>query len=373
MVPARHHRHPRVLLARAGERLRARGRPILQTAAAAVAAYYLSLLALDDPSPSFASIAAVIAIGASYGQHRQRALQLVGGVVVGISVADLIVHAIGAGPSQIGLMVVLAMTTAVILGGSELVISEAAVSAILLVALAPGSDPSAFSPNRILEAVIGGGVALAVAATFPSDPSLRVGRAAQAVFGALGDTLECVAAALARGDVGAAERALSDARETDRLVATLDETLRDGRETARLAPPRRSLREPLERYARSLGQIDYAVRDTRVLARHVSRRVRSGDPRLQALAPAVHELARAVWELAGAYERPERTAAARAHAIAAASVADELDGHAGADEVLAQIRSVAVDLRRAADLTAGAGAGGEPVHERPTEELLLPA
>jgi uncharacterized membrane protein YgaE (UPF0421/DUF939 family) len=83
----------------ATRRLRPRLLPIAQTAAAAVAAYYLALLApLDDPKPTFASIAAVICLGVSYQQRGRRAAELIAGVVVGLSVADLIVHAIGTGP-----------------------------------------------------------------------------------------------------------------------------------------------------------------------------------------------------------------------------------------------------------------------------------
>src|SRR4051812_18437774 len=172
------------LLTIARRRLSPRAVAIVQTAVAATAAWYIAALITSDRQPVFASIAAIIAIGASHGQHRQRALQLAGGVVLGLMLGDLIIHVIGSGPPQIAVMVVLAMGAAVLLGGSEMVISEAAVSAILLVALNPGAG---YSPNRVLEALIGGGIALIVSALlFPPDPALQVGRAAQAVFGELG-------------------------------------------------------------------------------------------------------------------------------------------------------------------------------------------
>ena len=85
----------------------------------------------------FASIAAVISLGASYQQRGRRAAELVAGVVLGLTVADLILNAIGNGPLQIGLMIVLAMSAAVILGGGELLVSEAAVSALLLASIEP--------------------------------------------------------------------------------------------------------------------------------------------------------------------------------------------------------------------------------------------
>jgi hypothetical protein len=109
------------------------------------------------------------------------------------------------------------------------------------------------------------------------------------------------------------------------------------------------------------------VRNTRVLARHVLRRVRAGDAETAVLAGAVSELAQAVWELAAAYERPERAVAARGHALAAAEMAGEPPDCPELAELVAQIRSTAADLRRAAELASDEP---EPVHELPTEELL---
>jgi len=182
-------------------RLRGRLWPILQTALAATTAWYAAVLLLPDGRPSFASIAAVICLGASYGQRGSKALQLVAGVVLGICVASALAALIGAGALQIGVMVVLAMSAAVLLGGGELLTAEAAVSAILLVSLDPNTSDASFTLNRILEALIGGGVALAVTSlVFPPDPALHVGRAAQAVFSGLGSALERLAAAMGAGD-----------------------------------------------------------------------------------------------------------------------------------------------------------------------------
>jgi uncharacterized membrane protein YgaE (UPF0421/DUF939 family) len=349
-------------------RLRGRMLAVLQTAAAAVTAWYLAVWLLPDPRPSFASIAAVIAVGATHGQRAGRAAQLVGGVVLGIAVADLIIQVIGTGPWQLGVMVLLAMLAAVAVGGGELLVVEAAVSAILLVALDPGTADG-FSPNRILEAIIGGGAALAVTSLlFPPDPALGAGRAAQAVFVDLGRSLERLASALAGHDASAAGRALDDARGIDELLRSVDEALAAGRETARYAPPRRSARAELDRYARSIRQVDFAVRNTRVLARHVLRVVRDGAPVPAALPAALRELAAAVWELAASYDAPGHAEEARRLAVQAAARAAAVD-EPGRElaMVTGQTRSVAVDLVRAAELVAGVR---EPVDERPTEELL---
>src|SRR5215217_5083584 len=151
---------PRLLLVR--RRLTGRMWPVAQTAAAAVVAWYLALALLPSAKPLFAPIAAVIALGATRGQRGRRTAELIGGVILGIAVADLIVALIGVGPWQAGVLVVLAMGTAIALGGGDLLVSEAAVSAILIATL-PNAGGYDLPPERFLEALIGGGVALAVA------------------------------------------------------------------------------------------------------------------------------------------------------------------------------------------------------------------
>jgi hypothetical protein len=271
-----------------------------------------------------------------------------------------------------GLMVVLAMSAAVLVGGGELLVVEAAVSAILLVALDPAAADG-FSPNRILEALIGGGAALAVTSMFfPPDPALEVGRAVQAVFAQLGRTLERIAGGLLERDAGMAESGLADARGIDTLVAHVRESLATSRETARLAPPRRASRAQLDRYERCIAQLDFAVRNTRMLARHALRLARGGDVP-EDVPAAVRELVAAIWELAAAFDDPRRAADARRLAVAAAGRAADLLEPApdiALTELLGQVRSTAVDLVRAADLVT------EPVPDAatlPTEELLVGA
>jgi uncharacterized membrane protein YgaE (UPF0421/DUF939 family) len=375
LFPARASRRARSFAALGVHRLRPRLLPIAHTAAAAVLAWYIALALLPDPRPAFASIAAVIAVGATYGQRGTRAAELIGGVVVGLSVADVIVRAIGVGPLQMGLMVLIAMSTAVVLGGGALLVTEAAVSALLLLAAV---DPSVatvgpgLSPIRFAEALIGGGVALGVTSLFfPPDAALIVGRAVQSVFAELGRSLERIAAALADGDPGGAQRALDTAREIDGHIDALDDAFSAGRETARLAPPRRRAREQIDRYGRTLAQVDFAVRNTRVLARGVLRFARAGRPAPPELADAVRELSAAVWELAAAYDDPRRSAdvirLARMAAGRAASVAERAS-EPGIVEIAGQVRSTAVDLVRAAELVAD---GAPAPEELPTEELLL--
>jgi uncharacterized membrane protein YgaE (UPF0421/DUF939 family) len=356
----------------AGRRLRPRLLPILQTAAGAVLAWYIAVALLPDPRPAFASIAAVIALGATFEHRGSRVVELTGGVVLGLTIADVIVQLIGTGPAQMGLMLVLAMAVATMLGGGALLTVEAAVSALLLSAIDPAATGPGLSPLRFAEALIGGAVALGVTSVFfPPNPALIVGRVVQAVFAELGRTLEQLAAALAGGDAGAAQRALQSARAIDDRIDGLDDALAAARETARLAPPRRRARHEVNLYGRTLAHVDFAVRNTRVLARNTLRLIRAGRPVPPELAEAVGALALAVWELAAAYDDPRRSEDVRRHgrmAAARAAAIAEREREPAVVEVAGQVRSTAVDLVRAAELVAGDPLAPE---ERPTEELLL--
>jgi uncharacterized membrane protein YgaE (UPF0421/DUF939 family) len=352
-----------IQLARA--RLHGHTWPILQTALAAVGAWYLAVLFGVERRPAFASIAAVISLGAAFGERRQRAVQLISGVMLGIVVADLLVRGIGDGLPQIGVLVLLAMLAAVILGGGELLVTEAAVSSILVATLS--STPEV----RMLDVLIGGGVALAVnTLVFPPDPRIGVARAAGAVFGELGITLRDAAAGLAVADVSAAESASEAAERVELHIAELRQAVLVGTDTARWAPLRRPARGELDRYARTVGHVDLAARNARILARNVLIYVRGGRPPQPELAGAIRGLGLAAWELPAQFDEPWRSGDVLRMALQAAGDAtDSASRHPdiALNEIAGQIRSIAIDIVRASE-------AGETPHsaltEAPTEELL---
>jgi uncharacterized membrane protein YgaE (UPF0421/DUF939 family) len=361
---------PRAAFTAARRRLRPHLLPIFQTAFAAVGAWLLAIALLPTERPTFASIAAVICLGVTYGQRRRRAVELLGGVVIGVAVASVLLTLFGSGPLQIGVLVVLAMSAALVFRGGELLVSEAAVSAILLATLQPVTE--GYSADRVLEALIGGGVGLAVASLLlPPDPVALAGQAAQTVFGALGRTLEETAAALRSGDPRRAESAEIAARELDEQVEALEHALSIAAETARFAPTRRAGLAAVHRYQETLPQLDLAAGNTRVLARYAARQVRSG-VRAPLLAGTVGELADAVWVLAAQYERPADAHGSRDLALRAAHAAEDIHEREPSlltTQIVAQVRSVAVDLMRASEQLEGEREE-RPAWNLPTEELL---
>jgi hypothetical protein len=142
-------------------------------------------------------------------------------------------------------------------------------------------------------------------------------------------------------------------------------------ETARFSPGRRWSLGELDRYARSARHIDFAVRNARVLARHAARFVRGGRTAPPELLEAIEDLTLAVWALAAELDRPQEHADVRLLASRAASRATDAfnaNPEIGLAEIVAQVRSTAIDLVRAAEAAA---ATGDIFVETPTEELLV--
>ncbi len=333
-------------------RVRAGMWPVVQTAVAATLAWSAAVLVLGHERPFVAAIAAVISVGAVAGQTLKRAVEWILGVAVGLAVADLIMLAIGTGPIQTGVMVGLAMSVALLIRGGIMFWTEAGVSALLVA----GLDPATYgvSPDRFLEALVGGGVALAVSATFPSNPSWRARVAARSVLEDLATALRDAAAALIGGDLELAERALCEARRIDALVTRLREELDGGYQIARLSPRRRRHLGHLAYYAAAADQLDLAVRNTRVLARAVVTMVREQGDAPGELAEAILELALAVEALAAYLERPDLPLNdARQFALGAAGEATsvlEERNDLQTSVLVGQIRSTAVDLLQAAGM-----------------------
>jgi uncharacterized membrane protein YgaE (UPF0421/DUF939 family) len=201
-------------------RLRSAWLPILQTAVAACLAWFLAVLILGLERPTFAPIAAVISLGLAVSERGRRALELTLGVAFGVALADLLVSVVGVGALQAGAVVLLAMGLAVFLGGGDVGVKEAAISAmIIMITFTPSA--AGFPIERFLEALIGGGTALLINALLPVNPERMVEDAAYPVFAESAAVLEEVADALEDGDAERAQRAYVKAREIDARVAGL--------------------------------------------------------------------------------------------------------------------------------------------------------
>ena len=361
-------RSRQALLDRPLARLREAGWRILQTTFAAVASWYVAQLVLPEELPFFAPIAAIIVLSASYGQRGRRTVEVIVGVVFGIAIAELLLSTIGAGLLQLGLLLMLAMGAAVLVRGGPLLVNQAAISALLLTVLEP--PDGTFSPGRLLEALLGGAMALVVnSLLFPPNPVRLADRPLQHLLRELADALEEIAAALASGDRDRAGAALESARGVDDRVDALDEAIDAGRETARFALPRRAALGPLRLYEREARHLDFAVRNTRVLARDVLRLVRRGGSSDADLAASMRSLAAAVRCL-GEGSGDERSSRTRDSALEAVRRAEAVLGERhdlATSAIVSQIRSTAADLMRAVEPVPRPA---DASYLTPTEDLL---
>ncbi len=190
-------------------RLRQRGWQIGQCAVAAGLAWLLAAEVLGHPDPVFAPIAAVVSLGTSYGQRLRRVAEVTAGVAIGVLLGDLLVLQVGTGFWQIGMIVALAMVTAVLLDAGTLFVTQAAIQSIFVAALVPGSG-AAFT--RWTDALVGGAVALAAATLVPAAPLRRPRDAAASVLRTVSDLLRGAAEVMAEGDVEHGRALLAEAR-----------------------------------------------------------------------------------------------------------------------------------------------------------------
>ena len=242
------------------------------------------------------------------------------------------------------------MAVAVFLGREEMGVKEAAISAMIILITFHAPD-TGLPLERFLEALIGGSTALLINALLPVNPERMVEEAAHPLFDDSVAVLEEVAGALESGDTERAQNAYLRAREIDARVSGLKEAVAAGRETARLAPPRRGSLGHLELYAEAADQIDLTVRDVRALSRAALSVVQPGEGSPEPLSEAVRTLATATEALADYLQTSGDPEVTRRLALEAASEAsallnesEDLASSLAVNALVDQIHSSAVDL-----------------------------
>jgi len=164
----------------------------VQASAAVAVAWYLANGVLGYPAPIFAPVAAAVTLGASRVMRGQRAVQLIGGVTMGIGIGAAVGAVAGTGALALGMAALVAMCIAITIGGGftgngAMFINQASVSAILVIAL---QLPGGVS-QRLIEALIGGGIAVVIAVLlFPAAPLPVLHSAAKSVFSTLHAALD---------------------------------------------------------------------------------------------------------------------------------------------------------------------------------------
>ncbi|MFT4089069.1 MAG: FUSC family protein [Gordonia sp. (in: high G+C Gram-positive bacteria)] len=248
--------------------------PILQCALAAGTAWWIANDLLGHPHPFFAPISSVLSMGLILVRRWRRSLELMGGVLIGILVGDLIIAKVGSGPWQIMIVVAAAMVVAVVLDGAPMVTNQAASSAVLVATLLPPGGGAGW--ERGIDALVGGGVGLLIGALIPVNPAHRGRRDAAALLATLRDLTADLAKALAHDDEDGVNVVLTKARGTQAAVDAMHSDMLAGRELSRMSPLYWTERPRLESIAQRASPIDNSIRNLRIIARRAVGLTRRG-------------------------------------------------------------------------------------------------
>lgn len=347
----------RVPLRAVVRRVRAHAPSLLLAASAAGLAYLVAGLLFGPENSVFAPIAAVVSTGLAAGQRVRRATEISVGVVVGLAAADLLSRWLGVGTFQLTLAVLVAMTIAVAARPSGLMANQAAVAAVVVMALAPYLDASAWV--RLGDALVGGVVAVVLNAVASPDPYRLARGITASVLGRLADALRKAARAVETGSVAKAEEALEDMNALDDARSEISEALAATRERLAWRQVERRERHFAVRTVTAVASRVVIMLSTgRALCRAAANLVRhrdtdDGEPAVSAgHVQALQEVVRAVEELQRWVTGHADADDVRTWALRAATTSSGLLPGSHASAVLVgQVRSAAVDLLRATGAT----------------------
>jgi uncharacterized membrane protein YgaE (UPF0421/DUF939 family) len=316
---------------------------IVQCAIAAAVAWFVAKHVLGHPTPVFAPIAAVASLGTSYGQRLRRVAEVSLGVSLGVLVGDLLVAWLGQGPVQLGLIVALAFTTAILLDAGVLFQTQAAVQSIFVTAMLPGGNGIW---TRWTEALVGGGVALVAASIVPAAPLRRPREQAAVVVRKMSTLLRAAADVIEQADAVLAMSVLAEARSTDPLVRELQAAADEGMSVVASSPFRVKHREGVRAIGDLVEPLDRSLRSTRVLVRQVAVAAYRGQVVPAEYAALARRLADATDHIVEELRANRMATEVRAELIALGAESGAVPRAAAinAEGVLLQLRSVIVDL-----------------------------
>lgn len=331
---------------RAGSRLSVGGRRValdgwllLQATASATAAWLVARYVFDHPAPYFAPITAMVALTANLGERGLHAIRLLQGVLLGLLVGQLVLAVLGEGPGTMALAVFVSLATARALRSAQVVVVQAAVSSILVVALGDQAN----GVQRLVDALTGAGIALVFSQLlFPPEPLALLRRAETAALDAIADGLTTLVDAIDQDDDGLAQQAVGELREVlDHLLELRRVGRTDTRVTRRVLTWRAKV---VVREKENAEHLDLLGASCLMLARLVASADSGTRGRLQ---EPVRDLTAVIASLAdGLDDRDARQRAADRSLELATRITAEAAGPADADRAFLaySLRTVATDV-----------------------------
>ena len=201
------------------------------------------------------------------------------------------------------------------------------------------------SDGRLIDALIGGAVAVLARSLVPNDPLRIIESELTPLTSGLSSSLEMTAAALHDNDLGEAQAALERARDLD--PEPFIQIAAAARETVAVTPGRRRASGQLERIAHAVPHIEHALLNTRVLTRASVSAIERGEHAPEKLTEGIALIASATSaagrQLAGD-ESLEHVEVPALQAAREATLALAVSPGLGVGAAVNQVRLIATDL-----------------------------
>lgn len=333
---------------------------IVQITVAAVAAYAFAHWVLGHAIPFLAVTVCITSLGFARDARPRRVFDSAAGITFGVVLANVSLLTIGRGPWQllVVLLVVMAMARFVHRSPSFAVSATVQAALVSLIPVASGHEY-----ERLIDAVVGGVVAILATALVPRDARRHARADARALFAALDRATTEMADALRQGDPDAGLHALEELRRTQGLIDDWGASLETARAVAAVSPFLRSHRADVEAQVELRDRVDLVARNLRVLARRVWSVSSDGRAR-EALADVVSLIQSSVAELGLSLDRPELRRQSTQTCILAAVKLDPAElvpyGTVGEVMIVMQARPLVVDLLIATGLSPEAARAALP-------------
>ncbi len=261
---------------------------VLKTSAAAIAAWLLTSVLLQQPLPIFAAIAALLVVQPSVSQSLSKGIERSIGVVAGVLIAYLVGYFFGTSSWIVLSVIVLSLLLSWVLRLGPGSANQIPISAMLVLAI--GSQTPAYAFDRVLETLIGATLGLLLNAAIV--PPVLLAPAHVAVARLLREcaaSLDRLAVSLTEPqDAGALHTLLDQARQLRGLREAATLAVAAGQDSLTLNPRRGRHRRILEYDAELLGRLTVLVTRILGMARAVHDRY---DDELRT-EPAVRDIAR---------------------------------------------------------------------------------
>ncbi|NJC15205.1 uncharacterized membrane protein YgaE (UPF0421/DUF939 family) [Micromonospora profundi] len=311
--------------------------------------------------PFYAPAAALIVLAQARGTRLRRALATLIGVTVGALLGEVAIEALGArSTASIFVVILVAAGLSVAAGAAGVVRNQLTMSALFLVAVVPPGNQDQ-APTRFYDALIGGSIALLISqiavGRSPLAPLHTEGRRA---FSELAEVLDGIRQALRRHDQQAARTVYHQARQLDSRTEALRKAVLVADENLRLAPWDRHSRPRVDAARTAVDHVDYAVRNTRTLARTtimVTRLPQATPAQLDAALAALHELTTCAAEVFAAavsgdrdtaHKHVDRTGDIAVDAVRTVAPLLRHEQPLPVSTMIGQLRMIVLDLLRSA-------------------------